>query len=89
MNWQDLIGKTVLGYRGYSRERFGKQIVGLDFILFDDKETFIEFDEQSPYDYHDCCSSARIINLHKDAEHWQYLFSCQENIKETTTNDPF
>jgi len=43
-------------------------------ILFDDKKTYIWFDEQDGYDYHDCSSSAREINVEQDSNMWSKYY---------------
>jgi hypothetical protein len=50
--------------------------------LFDDKETYIQLDEQNSYDYHDCASSARIISLKQNAKQWQAMFDKQDYYDE-------
>ena len=72
--WNDLLGKKIIAFRGHRTQKYGIEVVILVYILFDDQETWLELAEQSPFDYHDCCSSARMINLHKDAKQWQQLF---------------
>jgi hypothetical protein len=90
MQWSELIGKKVVAFRGYKQEKFGKERVTLSFILFDDEETILELREQDPYDYHDCCNSARMLHLNKDAELWKEMFG-KEGFEETTEvgYDPF
>lgn len=52
----------------------GKRVVAIkswdggepDYVLFDDGETYIQFSEQDSYDYHDCCSRARTVDIYCD-----------------------
>jgi len=86
MNWNELIGKKIVAFRGY---RTIYDSIALYYILFDDGESFLYLKEQDKYDYHDCDSSARILNLHKDAKRWQQLFD-KENVEECDPScDPF
>lgn len=87
--WGKLIGKKIVAYRGYEqRKEYNDEIfVNIDFIFFDDEETFIRLKAQDKYDYHDCCSSAREIDLVVDKKQWKNLM---ENLKEPTNlSDPF
>ena len=45
------------------------------YILFSDKETVLELEEQDYYSYHDCSSSARILNVRKDTNLWNEIMS--------------
>ena len=72
--WETLIGKKILAFRGHKTRKFGKDVVQLAYILFDDEKTWLELREQDPYDYHDCCSSARTLDLHSDAKMWKKMF---------------
>jgi len=86
MNWNELIGKSPVAFRGYKTTEAWKTWepqVPLSFVLFDDKETIMEFSEQSPYDYHDCNGSARTIELYKNAAKWKQLFD-KEVVEEAT-----
>jgi len=94
MNWFELIGKKVLVFRGIKREKYGREYIPLDYILFDDGETILEFRDQDKYDYHDCDSSARVLNLFKNVELWKQLFemkiiSAGEIGEPKDLSDPF
>ena len=92
MNWTELIGKKIAAFRGVPQRQHdfkGKKIpenpkTELTFILFDDEKTFIEFNEQDQYDYHDCNSSARTIHLWEDAAAWKRMMD-KEGFEEPTT----
>lgn len=66
MNWNELVGRSVVALRGHKYKRDGR--VRSAYILFDDKETVLSLDEQDPYTYHDCNHSARELSLVKDAK---------------------
>jgi len=71
MRWSELVGKKVVGLRGWSDEH-GRTPLG--YILFDDGQTFIELDEQDRYAFHDCSSSARELTLRSDAKFWKEMY---------------
>ena len=72
---------AVRGYRGYEysgRKRRNKYGFAPVFILFSDKKTFIELQEQDQ-DYHDCSSIAKEINLRQDKIEWKRMFKDRLN----------
>jgi len=85
--WEDLIGKKIVAFRGYKN----KPVVELQFVLFDDKESYLEFNEQDQYDYHDCNSSARTMHLWKSKDTWARMFNKEDGFDEPTRLgcDPF
>lgn len=96
MSWTELVGKKVLAFRGYVTQpvKIGTTVVQkskclLSIVLFDDGKTFLEFDEQDRYDYHDCDSSARTISLHQDEERWKSMFDKVGYDEPTDINYPF
>lgn len=74
--WKSLINKKVVAFRGIvpPPQEHGTPRVALDAVLFDDNETFLEFGEQDPHDYHDCCGLARIMAIEKNADLWKKMF---------------
>ena len=66
----NIIGLKVEALKSYSEKKTKRQI---DFILFDDKKTFIKLEEQDYYSFHDCSVTARQIYLRQDAEQWKNL----------------
>ncbi len=80
MEWLKILGKKVVALRGYRNK--GK--TPLSYILFDDNETYIELTEQSPYDYHDCSTSARNLDLHKDKVFWKKLMDKEDGFGEAS-----
>jgi len=82
--WNNLLGKKIIAYRGYKEKDKEVQIA---FILFDDKETYIELDIQDPYTYHDCSSSARTIAIGKSAKDWAAMFNKEGNYAEAQAAD--
>ena len=84
MDWSKLIGKKIVAFRGLKQQRRGYNVktAPLSFILFDDNKTIIELNEQDAYDYHDCASSARLIDLREDANLWNRLFNKEDGFDE-------
>ena len=77
MKWSELIGKKIVAFRGITCQKSDydkRKITELQYILFDDEETFIELNEQDPYDYHDCSHCARNLHLWKNAAQWKMMF---------------
>ena len=69
-------GLKVVALKGadpFFRDKRLKNIE-VKYILFSDKKTFIEFEEQDYYSYRDCSDYARIINVRNDAEGWKRIF---------------
>lgn len=71
---------TIRGIRGYDYgyiRKLSKRKKNFkpDFILFDDKKTYIELEEQDYHSYHDCCESARSINVKQSKEFWKKIFN--------------
>ena len=75
---KEILGKTVKAFRGFKIKKFGKDIVTLRYILFDDEETFLTLSKQDPYDYHDCCDDARVIDVTQDDKEWKKVFALEE-----------
>ena len=73
MELTELIGLKVFALKG----DFGKKTkyVSLRYILFSDRKTYLRFDEQDPYAYHDCSSSARHMELLQSRSQWEDIFS--------------
>ena len=66
-NFQKIIGLKVLAIKSYST----KDKKEPNIILFNDGKTFIKLDEQNYYDYHDCASYARVIEIMQDKGYWE------------------
>jgi|TARA_Y100000310_G_scaffold314641_1_gene364209 hypothetical protein len=87
MNFLRLRGKRIKSIRGF-RSKADKRIkypsIEIQYILFDDKTTIMEFDEQDYYTYHDCSSSARHIIVRQDKIRWKRIFSNLKNYPVAT-----
>ena len=69
----DIIGLKVVAIKGYRYNTRRKKSFEPEYILFSDKKTIVELDEQDPYTYHDCSSWAREIKVREDAELWKRI----------------
>ncbi len=82
MSLLNIIGKKVLTVRSYRSDMRLKKYLQPDYILFDDRETFISLEKQDCYIYHDFDTSARHINVHKNKEYWESIFSDLDHYPE-------
>lgn len=71
LQFADLIGKQVFAFRGILNKNKFPASISLDYILFNDEQTIMEFQEQSAYDYHDYNNTAREIHVYSDSELWK------------------
>lgn len=80
-----MLGQKLVAFRSI------RGIKGLHYILFEDGKTYLEFDEQDYYSYHDCSFSAREITFRQNAELWSQMFACEGEYTETKPLgfDPF
>ena len=77
MDLDKIIGKKVVAIRGF-KNRKKQKCIEPNFILFDDKETFIYLEDQDYYSYHDCSSSAKHINVEQNKEKWNNIATNNE-----------
>lgn len=68
-----LVGLKVVAVKGISYSLKVKKVEP-KYILFSDKKTFIELEEQDYYTSHDCDSSARIISIFQDDGCWERIY---------------
>lgn len=84
MKFQDLVGKKIVAIKGHiplSQRRRKHPDIPIEYILFSDRRTYLMFEEQDYYSYHDCSSSARHIYLMDDPKQWKYIM---ENLPDST-----
>lgn len=62
-------GLTVHSVKGSSNSKR----VPVEYILFNDGQTYIELEEQDYYTYHDCSGSARLIKVIKNKDLWDVI----------------
>ncbi len=81
-----LIGKSVIAVRGF---RIDKRIKSIDpqYIMFDDHETFIEFEDQDYYSYHDCDVSAKHITVFHDKDRWEGIMNDLTTFPDATEGE--
>tara|TARA_R110000868_G_scaffold177798_3_gene416916 strand:+ start:363 stop:623 length:261 start_codon:yes stop_codon:yes gene_type:complete len=74
---KELIGLTIVAVKGYKEKDARKKNPRIEpvYIFFNDEETYIQLDEQDYHEYHDCSSSARILNINKDKEYYKNMFT--------------
>jgi len=68
-----LIGLEVVAIKGRQLKSYKKPSAEVNYVFFSDGETYMEFDEQDYYSYHDCASSARHINIYTSKEAYENL----------------
>ncbi len=84
---KDIVGKTVVTIRGYTEGKGKKnQLIGAKYILFGDRETYIELEEQDYYSYHDCAGYARIIHVYQDSKVWDLMHNDLKKYPVATTD---
>lgn len=84
-----LIGLRVVAVKAFvekqdKRYKNRSELVEPRFILFSDKKTYIELEEQDYYDYHDCSTSARYINIRQNKEVWRQMMEDKEHFIDST-----
>lgn len=72
-------GLKVVGLKGFERTK--KKAVQLQYILFSDKKTVIELEEQDPYTYHDSSHCARELTVRHDPKFWKMLMTDKKSFK--------
>lgn len=68
------INKRIVSIKGWCTDRRKKKNIEPCYVLFDDKKTFIELEDQDYYAYHDCDGSAKTITTREDARMWKLIF---------------
>ena len=81
-----IIGLKVTTIRTFRNDQRKKKYLHPMYILFSDKKTVIELDEQDYYSYHDCSSCARTINIREDEQNWKRIFDDLEHYPESNTD---
>lgn len=76
----DTINLTVHAVKGEYNSK-GNHIEP-HYVLFSDNETFIQFEEQDYYIFHDCAASARHISVIRNKILWEQI-----NLYKNATTD--
>ena len=69
----ELIGKKIVSIRAYRTDLRKTLFLEPRYILFGDKKTILELEEQDGYSYHDCDYSARLLNIREDKKFWKMV----------------
>lgn len=85
MELHKIVGLKVIAVRGFNGEKNVPKYIEPQYILFSDKETYIELAEQDYYDYHDCSSFAREVSVWQDSSRWKQMFLDKQHYPEATT----
>ena len=72
-NLIQIVGLKVVTVRAFRGDRRIKTRLKPAYILFSDKKTYIDLQEQDPYSYHDCNFSAREILVIQDKKRWKQI----------------
>lgn len=75
-----IIGLKVIAVKGIPYSLKIKDVEPR-YILFSDKKTFIELEEQDYYTNHDCDNRARLIEILQDTACWKRIY---ENSNDAT-----
>lgn len=88
----NIIGKKVIAIKGIVNSRTYKpgDRVWPEYVLFDDGKTYITFEEQDTYQYHDADEDAKIIVVHENKKQWERIFKLNyESIKDEEFGEEF
>ena len=83
MELAKILNLQVLTIRGFRNDMRVKKGFEPRYILFADKKTYIELEEQDYYTYHDCSSSARHIEVIVNDQMWDNIYSNLGNYPES------
>lgn len=84
-NLIDIIGLKIVAAKGFPKSDKRLKTIELQYLLLDDKETYITFEEQDPYTYHGFYSSARLISVRKNAEEWKIIMDTHPDANDDFT----
>lgn len=82
MSLLNIIEKRILTIRSYRTDMRIKRDLRPEYILFDDRETYIELEDQDCYTYHDFAFSAKHINVYKNKGNWERMFDDLDHYPE-------
>ncbi len=58
--------------------------VTAQYILFEDKKTVIEFEDQDTYAFHDCSAFAKEVHIHSDTKLWASIMEDEKTYPPAT-----
>jgi len=80
-----IIGLKVSAIKGYRSDlRTSIKNVIPEYILFDDRKTYIKFEDQDYYTYHDCDGWAKCIEVEINEEKWHEIMIDDERYPHAT-----
>lgn len=79
MKLQQIVGLKIVAIKGYRTDMRRKKYFSPEYILFDDRETIIELEDQDYFAYHDCDSLARRIHVRKDKTSWERMMTDEKH----------
>jgi hypothetical protein len=74
LNINLIVGLKVLEVRGFLYDKRKIQRVEPEYILFDNRMTYMRLEEQDCFTYHDCSSSARHIYIIQNVDEWKRIY---------------
>ncbi len=80
-----LLNKKIVAVKGYIRDKRRKHNIPAEYILFNDKETIMEFDTDISYMNHEETNSVNII-INKDK--WKNIMN-SDDYKDSTEDTFF
>lgn len=84
-----ILNKKVIAIRGFNSKgkTVGKRTkISAQYILFDDRKTFIELETQDSYTYHDCSRYARDIKVCIDKKRWEDIYNDRKYFPNATVD---
>lgn len=69
-----IIGKKVVAIKAFILDKRKKKYLEPRFILFSDKKTYIDLQEQDYYSFHDCSDFARYVYAMQDEKRWKDIY---------------
>ena len=85
MEFEKLIGLKVSALKHFRRDKRKKRSLRVEYIMFDDGQTYIELQDQDCYTYHDYATSAKHISIMQDPDHWKRMM--EDNDSYPDAND--
>lgn len=73
MELSKIMGKQVVAIKGTRSDMRRKKGFHPIYVLFDDGQTYIEFEDQDYYAHHDCDTDAKIIRIRQDKRYWDCM----------------
>ncbi len=81
-----IIGLKVVAIKHLRTDRRKKKGLSPDYILFDDKKTYIELDDQDSYTYHDYDPGAKRMSIMQDEKLWKIMMNDDGRFPDANTD---